>query len=151
MSDQGRRAGEPQSTTRLKTLAQTKLISSDLQAARTIQEALLKRIAGCGYTPGAIFAIKLAIEEGLTNAIKHGNRFDPAKVVQVQYEIDSSCAIITITDQGSGFDPGSVPDPTTDENLEKPSGQSIMLMRAYMDKVVFKQQGNQVRLVKRNA
>jgi len=122
-----------------------------LHAARAIQEALLRRIASCGYSPGAIFAIKLAIEEGLTNAIKHGNRFDPAKVVQVRYEIDNSRAVITITDPGSGFDPAAVPDPTTDENLEKPSGRGIMLMRAYMDKVVFNRQGNQVRLIKRNA
>jgi serine/threonine-protein kinase RsbW len=132
-------------------LAQTRRISSDLHAARAIQNALLKRIASCGYSPSAIFAIKLAIEEGLTNAIKHGNRFDPAKVVQVRYEIDNSRAVITITDQGSGFNPAAVPDPTTDENLEKPSGRGIMLMRAYMDKVVFNRQGNQVRLIKRNA
>lgn len=132
-------------------MAQTRQISSNLQAARTIQESLLERIASYGYSPSAIFAIKLAIEEGLTNAIKHGNRFDPAKVVQIQYDIDSSCAVITITDEGDGFNPAAVPDPTTEDNLEKPSGRGIMLMRAYMDKVVYNEQGNQVRLTKRNA
>ena len=132
-------------------MANKKVISSDLQAARAIEESLLEQIASCGYSQGATFAIKLALEEGLNNAIKHGNRFDPAKMVEVQYEIDRLRAVITITDQGPGFDPLVVPDPTADENLEKPSGRGIMLMRAYMDKVEFNQQGNQVCLIKHNA
>ena len=57
---------------------------------------------------------------------------------------------MTITDQGSGFDPAALPDPTTEENLQKPTGRGIMLMRAYMDEVRFNEKGNQVHLVKKN-
>ena len=57
---------------------------------------------------------------------------------------------MTITDQGSGFDPNDVPDPTVEENLQKPTGRGIMLMRAYMDEVRFNEKGNQVHMVKRN-
>jgi serine/threonine-protein kinase RsbW len=70
--------------------------------------------------------------------------------VEVEYDIDPRRAIITVTDQGEGFNPAVVPDPTIDENLEKPSGRGIMLMRAYMDEVCFNNRGNQVRLVKQN-
>jgi len=59
-------------------------------------------------------------------------------------------AVFVIRDEGPGFDPKIVPDPTTDENLEKPNGRGIMLMRAYMDEIRYNAQGNQVRIVKRN-
>ena len=69
---------------------------------------------------------------------------------EVVYDVDDRRASITITDQGRGFDPGQVADPTADENLEKPCGRGIMLMRAYMDEVQFRRGGQQVRLIKRN-
>lgn len=126
------------------------VIPSDLQAARKLALELLGIVNRCGYGESCAFAIRLAMEEALYNAIRHGNRMDPAKAVEVKYDIDPQRAIITVTDQGEGFDPASVPDPTTDENLEKPSGRGIMLMRAYMDQVCFNNRGNQVRLVKQN-
>lgn len=111
---------------------------------------LLGVVNRCGYGEACAFAIRLAMEEALCNAIRHGNRMDPSKVVEVDYDIDPARAIITVTDQGEGFDPSTVPDPTTDENLEKPTGRGIMLMRAYMDEVHFNDRGNQVRMVKNN-
>ena len=126
------------------------IIPSEWTAVRQVEERLLNEISRHGYSEASIFAIKLALEEGVSNAIRHGNRFDPAKKVQVVFEVDDYRAIITITDQGPGFDPRVVPDPTTDENLEKPNGRGIMLMRAYMDEIRYNAQGNQVRIVKRN-
>ena len=125
-------------------------IPSDLQVARRLALELLGVVNRCGYDETSAFAIRLALEEALYNAIKHGNRMDPSKTVAVEYDITPSRVVITITDQGEGFDPAGVPDPTTDENLEKPSGRGIMLMRAYMDQVDFSPRGNQVRLVKQN-
>ena len=115
-----------------------------------MEETLLKDARRMGYSKGCLFAIKLALEEGLNNAIKHGNRSDPHKAVEVQYRIAPDRVEIAITDQGSGFDPNVVPDPTADENIEKPTGRGIMLMRAYMDEVRFSPAGNQVQMVKRN-
>ena len=103
-----------------------------------------------GYSESARFAIKLAVEEALNNAIKHGNQHDPHKTVEVRYDISDEKAVIVITDQGKGFSLVSVPDPTADENLEKPSGRGLMLMRAYMDEVQHNEAGNQVYMMKRN-
>ncbi len=125
-------------------------IASDFHAARQAEEALLAQVARFGYSQESIFAIKLALEEGLNNAIRHGNRFDPNKTVELSYSVDAKQFKVDITDHGTGFDPNAVPDPTADENLEKPSGRGIMLMRAYMDDVQYAQQGKQVRMVKHN-
>ncbi|MGC9455004.1 MAG: ATP-binding protein [Phycisphaerae bacterium] len=126
------------------------VISSKLTEARKAEDALLSEVRKCGYSDSAVFAIKLALEEGLNNAIKHGNAYDPDKVVELDFDVTPRQASITITDQGEGFDPASVPDPTADENLERPCGRGIMLMRAYMDKVEYNRRGNCVRLLKHN-
>lgn len=126
------------------------VIPSELQVVRQTALEVLDVVKHCGYDEASAFGIRLALEEALYNAIKHGNRMDPAKVVKVDVDIDRSRAVLTVTDQGEGFDPATVPDPTTDENLERPCGRGIMLMRAYMDEVHFTPPGNQVRLVKQN-
>ena len=125
-------------------------IPSDLSAARQAEQVILGEVARCGYSEGDVFAIKLALEEALNNAIRHGNACDNGKVVEVQYDVDDDRTTITITDEGEGFDSGEVPDPTTDENIEKPCGRGIMLMRAYMDEVRYNETGNQVHMVKHN-
>ena len=125
------------------------LIPSDFIEARTAEEALLQEVSRQGYGEASLFAIKLALEEGLNNAIRHGNGLDPSKKVKLNYEVGRECVVIEIGDQGRGFDPQNVPDPTADENLEKPTGRGIMLMRAYMDEVRFSKDGKHVRMVKR--
>jgi serine/threonine-protein kinase RsbW len=135
---------------RIEDLPTTVVIPSDLAAAHEAEKALLAEVADCNYSEAATFAIKLAVEEGMNNAVKHGSRFDSRKTVELVYDISKDRAVITITDQGGGFDPSAVPDPTADENLEKPTGRGVMLMRAYMDEVVYNSKGNQVRMVKRN-
>lgn len=131
-------------------LERSMVISSDLREARQAENAVMELVDRHGYDKGAAFGIKLALEEGLNNALRHGNRFDPKKSVQLSFDIDEKRVILIISDEGDGFDPDIVPDPTADENLEKPSGRGIMLMRAYMDEVHFSETGNQVRMVKRN-
>lgn len=126
------------------------VIPSELNAARAFEERVLREVARHGYSEAAMFAIRLALEEGLNNAIKHGNRGDPKKKITVDCDVDADRATITICDEGAGFDPARVPDPTADENLEKPSGRGLMLMKAYMDEVRYNDRGNQVFLMKRN-
>jgi serine/threonine-protein kinase RsbW len=126
------------------------VIRSSPQHAREVEEKVLGEVARHGYSDAATFAIKLALEEALTNAIRHGNRCDPARHVEVEFEIGRERSVIVITDQGEGFDLAAVPDPTADENLEKPHGRGIMLMRAYMDEVRYNDKGNRVQLLKRN-
>ncbi len=133
------------------TVRKTLVIRSDLREARTAEDTVLDAVAQHHYSDADAFAIKLALEEGLNNAIKHGNRCDPDKTVELAYDVSDEQAVFTITDQGPGFDPGRVPDPTADENLEKPCGRGIMLMRVYMDEVHYSQRGNQVCLLKRKS
>jgi serine/threonine-protein kinase RsbW len=129
-------------------MQETKVIPTDLQAARSFAEEFLGKVAAKGFGDGDLFAVRLALEEALINAIKHGNGSDPDKFVTVATDVDGEAVVITVTDEGGGFDPDHLPDPTADENLEKPSGRGIMLMRVYMDEVSFNDQGNQVRMVK---
>jgi len=125
------------------------IISSNLTEARRLEEQLLKEVARFGYEEADTFAIKLALEEGLVNAIKHGNKYDRGKTVCVVSRIDENEATFIITDEGPGFHLEEVPDPTADENLERPCGRGLMLIRAFMDEVSYNEAGNQVRLVKR--
>ena len=130
-------------------MAQEWVIPSDLTAARDVVGELLDEAEAAGYTEGVCFAIRLALEEALSNAIKHGNGSDRAKKIKVCAEVDRQRASVSIADEGEGFDPAEVPDPTADENIDKPSGRGIMLMRAYMDAVVYNRSGNEVRISKR--
>jgi serine/threonine-protein kinase RsbW len=132
-------------------MADAIVIPTDLQEGRRQAETILRLVEDHGYSPDVCFAIRLALEEALINAIKHGNRFDPHKQIRIWAEVSDRRTAITIEDEGEGFHPDALADPTADENLEKPSGRGIMLMRAYMDQVTFNDRGNQVVMVKNRA
>jgi len=132
------------------TLSKTVVIASDLKSARKVVREVLAEVTRAGYSEACRFAIRLALEEGLNNAIRHGNGYDPDKTVEVRYDVNAQRAAVAITDQGAGFSPRNVPDPTIDENLGKPTGRGIMLIRAYMDEIAYNARGNQIRMVKRN-
>ncbi len=123
-------------------------IPSDTAAAIAVQERILNRLEDLGYPPRDVFGCRLALEEALVNAIKHGNRFDPAKSVRIDCRIGPERFRIEIEDEGPGFTPEQVPDPTAEENLEKPSGRGIMLMRAFMTHVAYLGRGNRLLLEK---
>lgn len=107
-------------------------IPSRIAEAQAVQERIVQHMEQLTYSMRDIFAIRLAIEEALTNAIRHGNRRDESKQVHVSCQIDTSKLRIAITDDGEGFDPADVPDPTSEEFLERTSGRGILLMRTYM-------------------
>jgi serine/threonine-protein kinase RsbW len=126
------------------------VIKSDLIEGREVQRQILEEVESCGYTGGNFFAINLSLEEALVNAIKHGNRLDPQKIVRVEATITSREVEIFIEDEGPGFDRSSVPDPTAMENLEKCSGRGILLIEAYMTHVTWDRGGRRLRMVKIN-
>lgn len=128
----------------------TVMTRSELKTARKIEPLVLAELRRHGYSEEATFAVRLALEEALANAINHGNRKDPNKNVRIDYRVDPRRAVIRVSDEGGGFDRSAVPDPTAPENLEKPSGRGIMLMEAYMTRVRWNAQGNQVEMVKLN-
>jgi len=120
-----------------KSIDRDQLIPSDLAAARRLQGEIEEALHAVSFTETEIFAIKMAVEEALVNAIKHGNQMDPAKTVRVCYRVHAERFDVCITDQGPGFDPNDVPDPTAPENLERPCGRGLLLMRYYMTDVAF--------------
>jgi len=124
-------------------------IPSTLEEVAKVRKAIIAEAASAGYGELALFAIQLALDEALSNAVNHGNSGDSSKKVTVEYSIDAERASFCITDQGPGFDPDKLPDPTAEENLEHPHGRGVMLMRAYMTEVSFNTKGNAVTLVKK--
>lgn len=94
------------------------------------------------------FSIRMALEEAIMNAIKHGNECDPSKMVRIKMGFDDSVFEASITDRGCGFDPEQVPDPTADENLGKSCGRGVMLMKEFVDSLEFNDCGNEVTLTK---
>ena len=123
---------------------------SCLNRARAIEEQIISACNQHRFPEKDVFAIKLALEEALVNACKHGNSMDPCKHVKVQFRVTDQRADITIEDEGKGFCCSELPDPTAEENLEKTHGRGILLMRAYMSSVVFNPSGNKVTLTKFN-
>lgn len=96
-----------------------------------------------------LFSIKLALEESLINAIKHGNKFHPDLTVDVSVSFQKDCLMIKIKDHGQGFDANTIPDPTTDERLMKTSGRGIFLIKKLMDEVSFHDGGSEIWMVKK--
>lgn len=124
------------------------VVPSDLRTVKEPEQRILDDLAQNQYDEESIFAIKLALEEALTNGVKHGNRNDPNKTITVRFYVDPRRVVICVRDEGPGFRPELVPDPTADENLERPNGRGIMLMHAYMTKVCYNETGNEVWMLK---
>jgi serine/threonine-protein kinase RsbW len=123
-------------------------IPSRTSEGKRIVEGVLRQLEAENWFPHEIFGIHLAMEEAMVNAIKHGNRFDDAKSVQVVVKISSERFFLQVSDQGGGFRMEEVPDCTKDENLEKASGRGIMLMRNFMTRVEYNTAGNSVTMEK---
>jgi serine/threonine-protein kinase RsbW len=123
-------------------------VPSKSGASRRIIHEVLKKLRTHGWTREEIFGVHLALEEGLMNAIKHGNGSDASKRVHLRCHLSPERILIEIRDEGLGFNPAAIPDPTQEMNLEAPSGRGVMLMRAYMSRVEFNECGNCVTMEK---
>lgn len=124
------------------------VIASNLAEVKTVQNEIVPQVERGAFSSEAIFAIRLALDEAVSNAIRHGNDNDPAKTVTVDYQIESDRVRIQVCDQGPGFRPNDLPDPTNPENLCEPHGRGVMLIRAYMTEVTFNATGNCVTMIK---
>jgi len=91
--------------------------------------------------------ILIAVTESVNNAIRHGNHEDPSKNVSLSMILEENTVRFIIADQGEGFDPSQLPDPTAPETIEKTGGRGIFLMRHLSDEVHFRKQGCEVELV----
>jgi serine/threonine-protein kinase RsbW len=124
------------------------VIPSDPVEARRVQDAIEQLLRDNHVGERDLFGIKLALEEALVNAIKHGNQMDRSRQVHIAYRVSPERFDIHIRDEGPGFDPADVPDPTAVENLERPCGRGLWLMRHYMTEVAFRGRGNDVQMSK---
>lgn len=124
-------------------------IPSDLGEARRVQTEIEDALERFEYTEHDKFKIKLALEEALVNAIKHGNQMDPDKFVALSYRITSDVFHIQIADEGVGFNPKDVPDPTLPENIEKGSGRGVFIINELMTSVEYVPPGNVLVMSKR--
>lgn len=98
---------------------------------RRIEEALLK----AGVDPSIIADVAIAVSELVNNAVAHGNHFDPSKTVEVRFHLSASAITITVSDQGQGFDPKTVPSPVDDENLLREVGRGLFITRNFVDEM----------------
>ena len=89
----------------------------------------------------------LSVVECVNNAIVHGNKMDMNKKVHMHYHINNQRIKVTITDEGEGFDPDSLPDPTAEENIEKECGRGIFLIKNLCDEVYFEDKGRRVTMI----
>jgi serine/threonine-protein kinase RsbW len=103
------------------------------------------------YSDDDLFAVHLALEEAIVNAVRHGNKQDPAKDVVIEYDLTPERIDLWITDQGRGFDSEHLADPRLGANVYKTGGRGVLLIRSYMDCIEYNSTGNSIHMTKFNS
>ena len=135
------------------TVEKTELsLPSRIETVAAAAAAVAEFVNRSGVGDEAAFGIDMAVREAVTNAVVHGNRQDESKVVDITLKSSPDAVEISVHDQGPGFNPEAVPDPTAQENILKTSGRGIFFMRSFMDEVdwlIRPGGGTTVRMLKR--
>ena len=119
-------------------------IPSNTTEGLAVQERIITLMEQHEYSMRDVFAMRLSLEEAITNAIKHGNDGNPEKFVSVVADVTDEKMRVVVQDEGEGFEPEEVPDPTSLEFIERPSGRGLMLMRAYLNFVEYSEGGTKI-------
>jgi serine/threonine-protein kinase RsbW len=114
-----------------------------------VQEAVLELMKAFEYSEHELFSVRVAFEEALANALLHGHQGDVTNEINVSWYVDDEVIELEVEDQGRGYDPETIPDPTADENLTLPSGRGLAMIRAFMCEVSVNERGNHVKMVHR--
>jgi len=123
-------------------------LPSDVRSIEHAVEYVVRRCQACERQADRLrLNFRVGLTEALSNAMLYGNAHDPSKRVRVEVTLSEGAIRARITDQGAGFDPKAVPDPTCPENLCKNGGRGLFLMRQLLDEVSYNDRGNQVTLV----
>jgi serine/threonine-protein kinase RsbW len=122
-----------------------------LAEAALVLDGLVTEMVLRGYPRRDTFAARLALEEAVVNAFQHGHREQEGEPVQVTYLVTDAWLLMEVEDQGPGFDPNRVADPRADENLDKPAGRGLFLMRHFMTWVQFFGRGNVVTMYRQRS
>ena len=113
------------------------VLGSRFEHIEIAERTLLDLVAQADCNHDEQYWIVTALREAIANAVRHGNREQPERKVRVDYRIEGRTVTIRVEDEGDGFDPGQIPDPTREENLLRPSGRGIFYMRQFMNSVEF--------------
>jgi serine/threonine-protein kinase RsbW len=124
-------------------------LPSDLTLMNAVLEYLLDRVGRLGLIKVEQSNLFVALDEAFVNAVKHGNRNDPTKLLRVTAELSAHEAIFTVEDEGDGFDVREIPDPRDPANLFKSSGRGVLLIYNIMDEVEYSAGGSRLKMVKR--
>jgi len=111
---------------------------------RIIENAVDEVTGAAGINQDNYGKILVATLEAVNNAITHGNKADPQKMVDVEIMFEKNEMVVTVTDEGKGFNPSVIPDPTLPENIEELSGRGVFLMKKLADSISFNEKGNSV-------
>ena len=118
------------------TLETTELrFASRVEAVDEATAAVSEFLSRAGISDEVAFGVDMAVREAVTNAVVHGNKLDETKFVELSLKALPDALEISVHDQGSGFNPNNIPDPTREENILKTSGRGIFFMRNFMDEV----------------
>ena len=113
------------------------VLASRFENIEVAERALVDLCRRAGCADDEEYWLVTALREAVANAVRHGNQQDPDRCVRVAYTISNSTVTIRVEDEGHGFDPADIPDPTDPENLLRPSGRGIFYMRQFMNRVDF--------------
>jgi serine/threonine-protein kinase RsbW len=125
-------------------------LSSSLESVDKLERTAEELAGRAGFDEDTVPHIAMAVREAAINAVLHGNSYDASKEINASFETTVADFIFRIMDQGTGFDPASLPDPLAPENILRGSGRGIFLIKAFMDEVHFRQlhPGTELTLVK---
>lgn len=119
-------------------------VESKTASLRIVENAIDEMTGAIGINQDNYGKILVATLEAVNNAIKHGNKDIPERLVDIVIEYTDSELRISVTDQGDGFDPALIPDPTLPANIEELSGRGVFLMTKLSDSITFNERGNSV-------
>jgi serine/threonine-protein kinase RsbW len=125
-------------------------IGSIVGNLRVVENAIDETTATIGISQDNYGKILVCTMEAVNNAILHGNRSNPEKIVEVELSFENNSLQIKVTDEGAGFRPEKVPDPTTPENIEELNGRGIYLMSHLADLIEYSKKGNSVKMTFKN-
>lgn len=126
------------------------VLPAKAEAIEAALEEMMRLVDQHASTCGDTAEIRLAMREALNNALRHGNKMDPSKKIHFSYSCSPQKGLwVMIRDEGVGFNPDVVPDPTEPENLDRTGGRGVFLMRNLMDEVEFRDGGREVHMWRR--
>jgi len=124
-------------------------VPSVISLMHSILEYLMKRVEKVGVVNPETSNLFVALDEAFVNAVKHGNKYDSAKIVRITADVSPEEARFTIEDEGDGFNVAEIPDPLDPQNLFKTSGRGVLFIYNIMDEVKYNERGNRLTMVKR--